>query len=46
MMMWHVNPHHITLVPHNIHVNFLKLQIPSATCHYPKQLKNISLNMS
>jgi len=22
MMMWHVNPHHITLGLHNIHVNF------------------------
>ncbi len=27
MMMWHVNPCHITLGPHHIHVNFLKLQI-------------------
>jgi hypothetical protein len=25
MMTWHVNPHHINLGPHNIHVNFFKL---------------------
>jgi len=25
---------------------FLNYKLPSATCHYPKQLKNISLNMS
>jgi len=27
MMMWHVNPRHITLGPHSITVKFLKLQI-------------------
>jgi hypothetical protein len=27
MMMWHVNTCHITLGPHNVHVNFYKLQI-------------------
>jgi hypothetical protein len=46
MMMWHVNPHHITLGLHNIHVNLFNYKLPIATCHYPKQLKNISLNMS
>jgi len=25
MMMWHLNPHHITLGPHNIHDNFFKI---------------------
>jgi hypothetical protein len=25
---------------------FLNHKLPSATCHYPKQLKNISLNIS
>jgi hypothetical protein len=45
MMMWHVNPCHITLGPHNIHVNFFNYKLPSATYHYLKQLKNISPNM-
>jgi hypothetical protein len=46
MMTWHVNPHHITLGPHNIHINLFKYKLPSVTCHCPKQLKNISLKMS
>jgi len=44
-MTWHVNQRHITFRPHNIHVIFLLKKLPSA-CHYPKQLKNISLKMS
>ncbi len=36
-MMWHINTFHITLRPHNIHVNFLNYKLPNATYHYPKQ---------
>jgi hypothetical protein len=41
MMMWHANPHHIILRPCNIHVKKINYKLPNATCHYPKQLKNI-----
>jgi hypothetical protein len=40
MMMWHVNPCHITLGPHNIHVNFLNLQITPWNMSLPKTIKN------
>jgi hypothetical protein len=37
--MWHVNPHHITLGPHNIYVKLLKLQITYCNMSLPKTTK-------